>query len=100
MVLHHHSLPSSLWHRAHIRATGRHSRHIAVTCLLHAQNRESPTNLKDTSVGIKAAGIENGIFPLVETCNLLLQVFVYALKRREKRGSPMRQYKFLLARCC
>lgn len=57
-------------------------------------------NLKDTSIGIKAAGIENGIFPLVETCNFLLQVLVDALKRREEQESTVRQHKFLLARCC
>jgi len=61
--------------------------------------RRSPTNLKDTSVGIKAAGVENGIFPLVETCDLLLQVLVYALKRGEEPASPVGQHKFSLARC-
>lgn len=54
-------------------------------------------NLKDPSVGIKAAGIENGIFPLVETCDLLLQVFVYALKRGEEQESTVGQHKFLPA---
>lgn len=73
-----------------MRASGRHGRHIAVTSLLHAQHKESPTNLKDTSVGIKAAGVENGVFPLVEMRDLLLQVLVYALKRREERSERRR----------
>lgn len=54
-------------------------------------------NLKDTSIGIKAAGIENGIFPLVESCDFLLQVLVYALNRRQEQKSTVRQHKFLLA---
>lgn len=85
-ALQHQSLPAFLVRRAHTRASGRHSSHTAVTCLLHTQHKGSLMNLKDPSVGIKAAGIENGIFPLVETCNLLLQVFVYALKRGEERS--------------
>lgn len=98
-ALHHQPLPSFLVHRAHRRAFGRHDSHFAVTSLLHAQHKGSLMNLKDTSVGIKTAGIENGIFSLVETCDFLLQVLVYALNRREVQESTVREHKFLLAHC-
>lgn len=96
-ALHHQSLLAFLVHRAQSKASGRNSSHTAITSLLHAQHKGSLMNLKDTSVGIKAAGIENGIFPLVETCDFLLQVLVYALKRRKEQESTVEQYMFLLA---
>lgn len=89
-ALHHQPLPSFLVHRAHSRASGRHGSPIFATSLLHAQHKGSPMNLKDTSIGIKAAGIENGIFPLVESCDFLLQVLVYALNRRQEQESTVR----------
>lgn len=77
-AFHHHPLSSFLLQSPQ-------QSHVAVTSLLlHAQHKGSLMNLKDASVGIEAAGIENGIFPLVETGDFLLQVLVDALKRRDR----------------
>lgn len=40
-------------------------------------------NLKDSSIGIKAASIEDSVFPLMKFSNLLLQLLVYVLKSRK-----------------
>lgn len=43
-------------------------------------------NLKDTSVGIEAAGIKDGILSLVEMGDLLLQALVYTLEKTDQRA--------------
>lgn len=46
-------------------------------------------SLKQTSVGVKAAGIENGVLPAMETRYLLLQLLVDILERRGGRAQPI-----------
>lgn len=43
----------------------------------------SSTYLKEARIGIKAAGIEDGILPLVESGNLGFQILMDTLQRQE-----------------
>lgn len=47
------------------------------------------TNLKDAGVCVEAAGVEDGVLPLVEACDLLLQLLVYALSRKKKKKASI-----------
>ena len=43
----------------------------------------SKHHLKQTSIGVKAAGIQNGIVPAMERCYLSLQLLVNVLKHTQ-----------------
>lgn len=46
----------------------------------------APSHLKEASVGIKTARVEDGILPLVEAGYLCFQILVDALKKQSETG--------------